>query len=131
MQPNLQETADSVAFTEEIPNEKLFCALYVDSVFLLLNSKRHLVTGKVPFITQPTFTCSKLTIETLEQRCEVCSKLTIKPLKRRHWRRFGGFIVNFEHISYLCWSVSIVNFEHVVAGWVCILCKIPYLFVAF
>ena len=27
---------------------------------------------------QPAFTCSKLTIETLEQGCEICSKLTIK-----------------------------------------------------
>ena len=32
-------------------------------------------------------------------------------------RRFGVFIVNFEHISHLCSSVSIVNFEHVIAGW--------------
>ena len=62
-------------------------------------------------------TCSKLTIETLEQGCEICSKLTIKTPERRHWRRFGVFIVNFEHISHLCSSVSIVNFEHVNAGW--------------
>ena len=34
------------------------------------------------------------------------------------WRRFGGFYVNFEHISQLCSSVSITNFEHVIAGWV-------------
>ena len=53
----------------------------------------------------------KLTIETLEQRCEICSKLTIKPPKRRHWLRFGGFFVNFEHILHLGSSVSIVNFE--------------------
>ena len=33
------------------------------------------------------------------------------------WRRFGVFIVNFEHISHLCSSDSIVNFEHVTAGW--------------
>ena len=33
------------------------------------------------------------------------------------WRRFCGFIVNFEHISHLRSSVSIVNFEHVIAGW--------------
>ena len=26
-------------------------------------------------------------------------------------------IANFEHISHLCPSVSIVNFEHVIAGW--------------
>ena len=59
------------------------------------------------FITQPAFTCSKLTIETLEQRCEICSKLTIKTPN----------IFNFEHISHLCSSVSIVSFEHVIAGW--------------
>ena len=35
----------------------------------------------------------------------------------RQWSRFDVFIVNFEHISHLCSSVSIVNFEHVIAGW--------------
>ena len=30
-----------------------------------------------------------------------------------HWRRFGVFIINFEHISHLCSSVSIVNSEQV------------------
>ena len=68
-------------------------------------------------LTQLTFTCSKLTLETLEQRCEICSKLTIKPPKRRQWRRFGDFIVNFEHISHLCSSVSFLAVEHVIAGW--------------
>ena len=34
-------------------------------------------------------------------RCEICSKLTIKMPERRQWRRFGVFIVNFEHISQL------------------------------
>ena len=33
-------------------------------------------------LSQPVITCSKLTIETLEQRCEICSKLTIKTPKR-------------------------------------------------
>ena len=33
--------------------------------------------------------------------CEICSKSTIKTPERRHWRRFGVFIVNFEHISHL------------------------------
>ena len=32
-------------------------------------------------------------------RHEICSKLTIKIPERRHWRRSGIFIVNFEHIS--------------------------------
>ena len=34
-------------------------------------------------------------------RSEICSKLTLKTPERRHWRRFGVFIVNFEHISQL------------------------------
>ena len=34
-------------------------------------------------------------------RCERCSKLTIKTPERRHWRRSGVLIVNFEHISQL------------------------------
>ena len=72
---------------------------------------------KKGYLTQPAFTCSKLAMETLEQRCEICSKLIIKPPKLRQWRRFGGFIVNFEHISHFCFSVSIVNFEQVNAGW--------------
>ena len=65
--------------------------------------------------SQLAFTCSKLTFETLQLRGKICSKLTIKPPKRRQWRRFGDFIVNFEHISHLCSGVSIVNFEHVIA----------------
>ena len=35
------------------------------------------------------------------RRCETCSKLTIKTPERRHWRRSGVVIVNFEHISQL------------------------------
>ena len=39
------------------------------------------------------------------------------PPKQRQWRRFGGFIVNFEHISHRWSKVSIVNSEHVITGW--------------
>ena len=46
-------------------------------------------------------------------RCEICSKIKIKTPKRRHWRRFGVFIVNFEHNSHFCFSVTIVNFKQV------------------
>ena len=42
-------------------------------------------------LAQPALTCSKLTIETLEQGVK----------KWRQWRRSGVFIVNFEHISHL------------------------------
>ena len=35
------------------------------------------------------------------KRYEVRSKLTLKIPERSDWRRFGDFIVNFEHISHL------------------------------
>ena len=35
------------------------------------------------------------------ERCEICSELTIEEIKRRHRRRCGVFIVNFEHNSHL------------------------------
>ena len=31
-------------------------------------------------------------------KLEICSKLRRKTPERRHWRRFGVFIINFEHI---------------------------------
>ena len=45
------------------------------------------IIGKDPTtksVTQSAFTCSKLTIETLE---------------RRHWCLSGVFIINFKHVS--------------------------------
>ena len=42
-------------------------------------------------------------------RCEICSKLTIKTPERRHWRRSGIFIVNFEHISHLALVVLLLT----------------------
>ena len=46
-------------------------------------------------------TCSKLTIEILEQGVKYVQKVTIKTPERRQWRCSGVFIVNFEHISHL------------------------------
>ena len=40
------------------------------------------------------------------KKCEVCSKLTIKTPERRHGRRFGVSVVNFEHISRLMLNLS-------------------------
>ena len=42
----------------------------------------------------------KVNNRNIRKRCEICSKLIIKAPGRRHWRRFGVFIVNFEHISH-------------------------------
>ena len=60
---------------------------------------------------------AKLTIETLE-KCEICPKLTIKTPERRHWRRSGVLIINFEHISHLFSNASIVGFEQANVTWV-------------
>ena len=45
-------------------------------------------------------------------------KVNYKATKTTPWCRFGDFIVNYEHISHRCSSVSIVNFKQVNAGWV-------------
>ena len=50
--------------------------------------------------TQLTFTCSKHSRNT-KKRWGICLKLTIKIPERRHWRRYGAFIVDLEHISQL------------------------------
>ena len=49
--------------------------------------------------------------------CEIFSELTIKTTERRHWRRSGVFIVNFEHVSHL-FTASIFDFEQLNVGWV-------------
>ena len=43
-------------------------------------------------------------------------KVNNKDTKICHWNNFGVFIVNFEHISYHCFGVSIVKLEHVISG---------------
>ena len=57
----------------------------------------------------------KLNNRNTRTRCEICSKLTIKAPERRHCRRSGVFI-NFEHMTPYS-SVSIVDFENVIACW--------------
>ena len=45
-------------------------------------------------------------------------KVNNKDTKTTPMRHFGVFIVNLEHISHLCSTVSVVNFEQVNGGWV-------------
>ena len=52
--------------------------------------------------------------------CEICSKLTIKTPEPCQWRRFGVFIVKFEHTiktleqrQWRRFGVFNVKFEHV------------------
>ena len=49
-------------------------------------------------LTQSAFTCSKLTIKTLEQGVKYI----------HHWRRTGVFIVNFEHVL-ADWEIFITS----------------------
>ena len=46
----------------------------------------------------------------------------------KHWCHSGIFIVNFEQISNFtpCASVLIVNFEHVISGWVLLIKSFMY-----
>ena len=63
--------------------------------------------------TWQTFTCLKSIIETLEKLYVTWSKLTLKTPEQCQWRRYGVFNVNFEHVSYLFSSASIVVFKQV------------------
>ena len=65
----------------------------------------------------------KLYNRNTRKKCEICSKLTIKTPKRSQWRCSGLLTVNFEHISHLFFSVSIVDFEQVNVCWVRVLMK--------
>ena len=51
--------------------------------------------------TQPPNTCSKLTIQKLEQGEKYVQKFIIKTPEQCHCHHFGVFIVNFEYISHL------------------------------
>ena len=55
------------------------------------------------------FTCSKSTIETLEQGIKYFQELTTEIPERRQWRLFGVFLVNFEHISHLVLVFLLLN----------------------
>ena len=50
--------------------------------------------------TQLTLTSKSTKKKNDRKRCKICSKLTIKTVERRHGRRSGVFVVNFEHISH-------------------------------
>ena len=73
----------------------LFCFYGIFFWFLKAINYRDLIWGNPDVVTwtQPAITCSKLTIETLEQGVKL-------------WTCFTP-----------CSIVSIVNFEHVIAGW--------------
>ena len=66
------------------------------------NSKKSRKASYITFIYQYY---TKATIYLFQvntrKRCKICSKLSIKTSERRHYRRSGVFIINFEHISYL------------------------------
>ena len=46
--------------------------------------ENHLIKCNQPSTSQPTFTCLKLTMKTLEHGGKICSKLTIKTPERRN-----------------------------------------------
>ena len=52
------------------------------------------------------------------KRWEMYSKLTIKTPERHHWRRFGVFIVNFEHISHFLLVFLSLTFDQIHVTWV-------------
>ena len=69
---------------------------------------------------QPPITCSKLTVETIEQGVKYCQCLDLQS-KSIGWGLYDGVVLvsvllNWTYFT-CCSSITIVNFEHVIAGW--------------
>ena len=72
------------------------------SLKMLGSSQSSLIIQSLSIRAIPTVNyIFKVNNRNTSRRCETCSKLTIKTPERRHWRRSGVVIVNFEHISHL------------------------------
>ena len=73
-----------------------------------LNTNFFPVVSVVKFTT---FTCSKLTTETLEESLNICLKLTIQTPERQ-WLLFDFFIVNFElfHVVLVFLSLTLKTY---------------------
>ena len=70
---------------------------------LRLGLEKHSHRNRVLLLlTKPAFTCSKLTIETIEQ-CEIYAKLTIKTPERRQWRRCGVLLLTLNRFHTMFW----------------------------
>ena len=85
---------DNEISTEQISSRK---CLYV---FLFMHFRvyyKNLISGAIPV----GLYLLKVNNRNTRTWCEICSKLTIKTTERRHWRRSGVFIVNFEYVSHL------------------------------
>ena len=59
-------------------------------------------------------------------RFEIYSKLTIKIPKRRHWRRSGIFIVNFEHITHLALVFLLLTLSRLMPAGYCLILLISF-----
>ena len=63
-------------------------------------------------LTQPTFTCSKSTMETLEQYVK-----SVQTLQERHQNDVNDVVVSLLLTFTHCSGVFIVDFEQVSASW--------------
>ena len=90
-----------------------FCLIWTNSY--LTNTSQWLLLTKN--INPADIYLLKVNSRNTRTKVWIMFKVINKATKTAPRRRFGGFFVNFEHISHLCSSVSIINFEHVIAGW--------------
>ena len=63
------------------------------------NFQKQFADGLLQNNCQVRFTFSNSTKETLK-KVRICSKLTLNTLEQRQWRRSGAFITKFKHISH-------------------------------
>ena len=86
---------------DEIPCLNISPLSYGTIEFIELNCSCKHIKTKLEIANPAGIYLLKVNNRNTRTRCEICSKLTINTPERRHWRRSGVFIVNFEHISHL------------------------------
>ena len=93
-------------------------SVFISGVFPLLNFCkdawkfwRSFLEFKFPFVSLSALNCSKLTIETSEQGVYYVQNYKNKDTRTCIYYYFWTFFTT-------CFSVSVVNFEHVIVGWV-------------
>ena len=86
--------------TERILYLDIFRAIKVSNILLMWFNNLMIPAGNYMF---------KVNNRNTRTRCEICSKLTIMSPERRYGRRYGVFIVNFEHISHLVLVFLMLN----------------------
>ena len=93
----------------------LYCEFWTKVVYFLgiLKTTLNMFLSDVP----GNILLLKVNNRDYRKRREICSKLAIRTPERRHWRRSGVFIVNFEYILHLFLVLQLLTLNKLMLAW--------------